>query len=255
MSVVAEAPITTSNAAPAMLQTPRRRRPNLRRMALIVGPILLFVAALIGYSIYRDAAQFVSTDNAQLTGQPVQVGSVNAGRVDAVNVAVGARVHPNDVLARVALPSQIGVAQNGQPKLDFLGSADSHVEVTAPFDGVVIAVPVAAGATVAQGQAIVLIMDPSQLWVNANIDETSVERVKLGQRVQVHVDALSADVPGWVQAITPATESTFSLLPSQTSSGNFTKVVQLVPVRVAVNLGDRPALLGTSAEVKIRVSD
>ena len=97
-------------------------------------------------------------------------------------------------------------------------------------------------------------VDPSQLWVNANIDETSVDRVKVGQQVTVHVDALNKDVPGRVESITPATASTFSLLPTSNTSGNYTKVTQEVPVRISVNLGNQPVLLGSSVEVKIQVA-
>jgi multidrug resistance efflux pump len=145
------------------------------------------------------------------------------------------------------------VAQNGQPELGFLPGGDSTVDVQAPLDGVVLAVPATPGATVQAGQALVTMVDPSQLWVSANIEETSIDRLKVGQAVSVHVDALGTDVPGRVEAITPATANTFSLLPSSSSSGNFTKVTQLVPVRIAVNLGSRPALVGSSVEVKIRV--
>jgi multidrug resistance efflux pump len=108
---------------------------------------------------------------------------------------------------------------------------------------------------VAAGQTIVSIVDPSRLWVSANIDETSIDRIRVGQPVDVHVDALNTNVAGRVEAITPATASSFSPLPSTNSSGTFTKVTQLIPVRVAVDLGNRPALLGTSVEVKIKVSD
>ena len=70
----------------------------------------------------------------------------------------------------------------------------------------------------------------------------------------MHVDALNQDVAGRVESITPATAGTFSLLPTSNTSGNFTKVTQLVPVRISVNLGNQPVLLGSSAEVKIRVA-
>jgi membrane fusion protein, multidrug efflux system len=170
---------------------------------------------------------------------------------------MGSPVHRGDVLASVALPSDTGTAQSGQPKLSFLGLSDSRVDVAAPVDGIVIALPVAIGATVQAGQAIVAIVDPTHLWVNANIDEISVGRVRMGQGVQVHLDALGADVPGSVEAITPATAAVFSLLPTSIGSGNFTKIAQLVPVRIGVFLdpAGQPALLGSSAEVKIRVQD
>lgn len=229
------------------------RRWRLRRVLPLLGALILVVAVGVGVGVYRESGLYVSTDNAELTGQPIQVGSMNAGRLERVNVRIGSSVLRNDVVATVALPSQTGIAQNGQPKLGFLGTADNHVDVTSPVDGIVIGVPVAEGASVAAGQAIVSVVDPRRLWVNANIEETNVQRVRIGQPVQVHVDALGADVPGRVEAITPATAASFALLPTGNSSGNFTKVTQLVPVRIGVNLGDRPALLGTSVEVKIRV--
>lgn len=238
----------------ALPPAPSARRRMLRRVVVPVVLVVLVIAAVIGGSMYREAQLYVSTDNAQVSGQPVQVGSANAGRVARIGVKVGDRVARGDVVAAVALPSQVGIAQNGQPKLDFLGSADTRVPVSSPIDGVVIASPVAVGASVQAGQAIIAVVDPGQLWVNANVDETSIDRVRVGQPVSVHVDALNRDVDGRVESITPATAATFSLLPSNNSSGTFNKVTQLVPVRISVVLGDQPTLLGSSAEVKIRVN-
>jgi multidrug resistance efflux pump len=234
-----------------------RRRPRLmtRRVLLPVLAVIVIAAALFGFNTYREGQMYVTTENAQLTGQPVQVGAMNAGRVDTIMPSIGASVHKGDVVAQVSLPSTVGMGQNGQPKMGFLGAGDTRVDVQAPFDGVVIAEPVAVGATVAAGQAIVTIVDPTQLWVNANIEETNVGRLKVGQTVTVHVDALGTDIPGRVEAVTPATANTFSLLPNSNASGNFTKVTQLVPVRISVNLGNQPLLLGANVEVKIRVAD
>ena len=240
----------------ALPEVPARKRAIFtRRVLLPVLAVIIVIAGFFLFNIWQDGQTYVSTDNAQISGQPIQVGSVNAGRVDAIMPNVGDQVHRGDVVASVALPSQVGVGQNGQPKMGFLGAGDTHVDIQAPVDGEVIAVPVAVGATVSAGQAIISIVDPSQLWVNANIDETTINRVKVGQPVTVHVDALGADVQGKVETVTPATENTFSILPSTNSSGNFTKVTQLVPVRISVHLGDQPTLLGGNVEVKIRVAD
>jgi multidrug resistance efflux pump len=245
----AHAPVAPPASEPAVLGPRPRRR--LGRIILPIVIVLLVVGAVIGFNIWESGQLFVSTDNASIAGQPVQVGSVNAGRVESVGPSIGSLVHQGDVLATVALPSVIGTAQNGTPRLGFLGAGDTRVSVTAPFDGVVIATPSPAGSTVQAGQAIVTIVDPTQLWVNANIDETQVGRVKVGQEVTVHVDALNADFPGRVASITPATSATFSLMPAQNTTGNFNKVTQQVPVRVSLNLGNQPTLLGGSVEVRI----
>ena len=230
-----------------------RRWASLRVLGLVAGLAVLAVAASLGFGTYRNSQLYVSTDNAQLSGTPIQIGAINAGRVASVLATVGSAVRVGEVVAQVALPTQIGVAQSGQPKLAFLGEADSRVDVQSPIDGVVLAVPTAVGASVQAGQPIVTVTDPGQLWVNANIDETSIARVSIGQTATVHLDALGADVPGRVEAITPAAASIFSLLPQANTTGTFSKVTQVVPVRIAVNLGNQPALLGTSVEVKIRV--
>jgi multidrug resistance efflux pump len=234
---------------------PTRRRLPRRLIVLPIVLIVLLVGGYFGYNAYRESLLYVSTENAQLTGQLIQVGSMNAGQVVAVTPTIGATVRRGDVVAQVALPSQVGVTQTGQPKLDFLGASDTRIDVKAPFDGVVVTNPAAVGANVAAGQAIVTLADPSQLWVIANIEETSIGKVKLGQPVTVHVDALNTDIPGRVEAITPATAGMMSILPTSNSSGNFTKVTQLVPVRISVNLTNRPLLLGANVEVKIRVAD
>jgi multidrug resistance efflux pump len=231
-----------------------RRRVNVRRLLIPIGAVLLIAAAAFGVNAYREGQMYVSTDNAQITGTPVQVGSMNAGRVRSISTTVGSPVHKGDTVAVIDLPSQVGTAQNGQPKLDFLGNGDSSVTVQSPLDGIVLAVPTTPGATVQAGQALITVVDPGQMWVNANVEETNVSRLKVGQAVTVHVDALGADVPGRVDSITPATASSFSLLPASNSSGNFTKVTQLVPVRISLSLGNEPVLLGSSAEVTIKVA-
>jgi multidrug resistance efflux pump len=259
---VAAPPVTSNGAAPvaaaelAPAASPRQR-PRLftRRVLLPLAAVVLVVGGVVGYTLYREGQLYVSTDNAQLTGQPIQVGSMNAGQVQSVFPTIGSAVHKGDVLAQVALPSQVGTAQNGTPKMGFLGAGDTRVDVVAPVDGLVIATPVGVGATVQPGTPIVTLIDPSQMWVTANIEETNIGRVRVGQPVTVHVDAQNADVPGKVEAITPATAASSSILPPSNASGNFNKVTQLVPVRISVNLGNQLTLLGTSVEVKVKVAD
>jgi len=248
-STVGRAAVPAADAPPA---APKPRR-NVRRIAVLVLGAVVVLGLLYTALRYRDSLLYVSTENAQLTGQPVQVGPASAGRIASLAASVGTAVRKGDVLAQVALPSMVGVGQNGTPKMEFLGAADTRVDVTAPIDGVVIAVPSAVGSTVAPGQPVVTLVDPAQLWVNANVEETKVSRLRAGQPVEVHVDALNTTIAGRVESITPATSAVFSLLPSTSGSGNFTKVTQLVPVRIAVSLGNQPSLLGSSVEVKVHV--
>jgi multidrug resistance efflux pump len=96
-------------------------------------------------------------------------------------------------------------------------------------------------------------VDQTKLYVVANVNETELSRIKVGEAVDVTVDSLSVTLPGRVEAITPASAGSFSLIPQSNSSGNYSKVVQVIPVRVAVDYGSMPLVLGSSVEVNIHV--
>ncbi len=234
----------------------RATRRGLRRT--VVLPVLAAVVIAVGYfgyGFWQDQALYVSTDNASIGGSLVQVGSLNAGRVASVAVDVGDRVSKDQVLATVTLPSALSTTASGTPKMGFRGTDDQVATVQSPIDGVVVARSANPGDTVGVGQPVLTIVDPSQLYVQAQIDETKAGRLRIGQPVEVSVDSLGQTLPGQVVAIDRATAATFSLLPQGNTSGNFTKVTQLVPVRIALDYGQAPLVLGASVEVRIRVEE
>jgi len=119
--------------------------------------------------------------------------------------------------------------------------------VVAPASGVISRTFVDAGEYVRVGQRVALLHDPHEVWIEANVRETEVARLKVGQRVQIRVDAYP-DRPrqGRVERIGAATTGEFRLLPTPNPSGNFTKVTQRLPVRISVsgNKGElRPGML------------
>ncbi|HZS00571.1 MAG TPA: efflux RND transporter periplasmic adaptor subunit [Chloroflexota bacterium] len=241
----------TAEASP----TPARKR---RRLLLLV-PILAVVGLLglyFGLRFWFESTYFVMTDNAQVTGDLVQVGSLNAGRVIEASLEVGQAVTKDQVIATVAVPQQVGtVPFSDTPLLDQTGSLNTQVAVRSPIDGVVAARLANVGGTVTAGQAIYALINPRQIWVNANVDEDKIERISRGQPVEVHSEALGRSFAGRVEAVTPASAATFSLLPAQNVSGNFNKVTQWVPVKILVDSGDTVLPLGTSVSVRIRVKE
>ena len=126
--------------------------------------------------------------------------------------------------------------------------------MTAPFDGVVSRAFVDPGEYVEAGQRIALLHDPEKIYVEANIRETDIRRLALGQRVTIEVDAYP-DRPfeGTIAMIGQAATSQFALLPSPNPSGNFTKVTQRLPVRIAVGQEDGVLRPGMMVEVFIHV--
>ena len=110
------------------------------------------------------------------------------------------------------------------------------------------------GEYVAAGQRILMLHNPNEVWVEANIKETQVGHLKLGQRVHVTVDAYPGVVfTGKVGRIGSATTARFALLPTPNPSGNFTKITQRVPVKIDIVNPPRPLTPGMMVEVEIDI--
>jgi membrane fusion protein (multidrug efflux system) len=111
----------------------------------------------------------------------------------------------------------------------------SFTVLKAPYDGVVGNRSVQEGDLVSPGQRLMALVPTRQLYIDANFKETQIQHLEPGSQVKVHVDAYS-DQPiiGTVESLAPASGSVFSLLPPENATGNFTKIIQRVPVRIAL---------------------
>jgi len=126
--------------------------------------------------------------------------------------------------------------------------------VISPVNGIVSQTFVTIGEYVIPGQRIAMVHDPNDIWIEANIRETEVRHLAVGQRVDVVVDAYpDRAFEGRIERIGHATTSQFSLLPSSNPSGNFTKVTQRLPVRVAIEQQQGLLRPGMMVEVYIDV--
>ncbi|PLK72795.1 HlyD family secretion protein [Rhizobium sp. TH135] len=105
----------------------------------------------------------------------------------------------------------------------------------APYDGVIGNLAVQAGDLVSAGKRLAALVPTSELYIEANFKETQIADLVPGSKVSIHVDAYG-DQPleGTVTSIAPASGAIFSMLPAENATGNFTKVVQRVPVRIAL---------------------
>jgi membrane fusion protein (multidrug efflux system) len=125
----------------------------------------------------------------------------------------------------------------------------NFTEVRAPVDGVVANKEAQVGAYVQAGTRLLSVVPMSSVYIEANFKETQLGRIKPGQTATISVDALlGLTLKGVVESIAPASGSEFSMLPPENATGNFTKIVQRVPVRIkipaeALQTGDmRPGL-------------
>ncbi len=242
-----------STPAPAASNGSARSRPIRNILILLVLLALALSGGYYGYRYWLEQSLYVYTDNAVITGSLIQVGSLNAGRVANVAADVGDRVTRNQQIATIVMPMALYVTKNGSKNMGYNATDDQSIPVNSPMDGVVVARNANPGDTVAAGQSILTVVDPTGFWVQAQVEETNIGRVHPGQLVEVTVDTLGQTYPGRVAAINRATAATFSLIPQSNTSGNYTKVTQLVPVKIAIRYGATPLVLGSSVEVKIRV--
>lgn len=129
----------------------------------------------------------------------------------------------------------------------------ARTDVKAPISGIAAKLP-HAGEFVRAGSNIMQVISHENLWIEANMKETDLENVTVGQAVEVHIDVYPGHTwYGKVTSISPATGAEFSILPPQNATGNWVKVVQRVPVRIGLSpAGKAPPLrAGLSAEIEI----
>jgi len=135
----------------------------------------------------------------------------------------------------------------------------NRCEIRAPSDGQVAKRSVQVGQQVAPGMALMAIVPMTQLWVEANFKEDQLKGMHIGQPVQLVSDLYGSGTifHGTVAGLSPGTGSVFSLLPAQNASGNWIKIVQRLPVRIALDskeLAEHPLRVGLSMKVEVETA-
>lgn len=112
----------------------------------------------------------------------------------------------------------------------------SFTTIKAPFAGIVGNLAAQKGQLVQAGTRLLALVPSDAVYVDANFKETQISRIKIGQTAQLHIDALPGQtIHGTVASFAPASGAEFSLLPPENATGNFTKIVQRVPVRITID--------------------
>jgi membrane fusion protein, multidrug efflux system len=208
---------------------------DLGRMRELVGKQVVSRQQLDAAQAAYDAAR------AQLAAAQNNAGSATAG---VANAEAGVR------LARARLSAAQAARDNAALQL-------SYTRVTAPVSGIVSRKQVEVGQLVQSGQPLLTIVADTGVWVTANFKETQLADIRVGQEVELDIDAYGgATATGKVESVSAATGAKFALLPPDNATGNFTKVVQRVPVRIMVTKGlgtDRPLRPGMSVVAHVNV--
>ncbi|RWP33954.1 HlyD family secretion protein [Mesorhizobium sp.] len=166
-----------------------------------------------------DAQTAVEQANAALVGADAQIAAAEAN----IGVLQAQRAETASTLASLQLAR------------DKAARDLSFTVLRAPYDGVVGNRSVEQGDLISPGQKLAVIVPMDKLYIVANFKETQLARLVPGEKVRISVDAIDGqDFEGTVSSLAPASGAVFSLLPPENATGNFTKVVQRVPVRIDV---------------------
>src|SRR6266700_2723046 len=213
----------------------------MRRSVLIPVVVILAITIAMGvgsYLLYNNY-NFYSTDDAQVTGNIVNVVPQISGTLTDLTVQVGDYVTANQIIGTV------------EP----MGFQSFTDRLRAPETGVIVQVPGVVGQQVTTASTVAQITDLQSVKVTAYVDESAIKNIAVGQAVDIHVDAYNSTVSGHVTQVIGAAASQFALLPTtDNSSGNYTKVSQRIPVYIYTNNPPDGSLLpGMSVEVTIHL--
>ncbi len=154
-------------------------------------------------------------------------------------------------LAERQASAQSAQAQAAQAELNL-----EYTRIYAPEDGIIGDKSVELNTQVTPGLEMFALTQTNDIWVEANFKETEIQKMRPGQSVRIHVDALSLDFDGYVEALPGGTGAIYSLLPPENATGNYVKVVQRLPVRIRFKPGQPGAerlAPGMSVEPKVWV--
>jgi membrane fusion protein (multidrug efflux system) len=260
--------MSTATLTPPPAKTTDRSPPGKQKKTFLVGlGILLGLTAVALYLIH--AARHETTDNAYTTANVHTISSRVSGTVIEVKVDDNEAVKQGQVLLRLdprdfqvsvdkaqaaydraladfnrveALKSDNAISrqeydqaqsnmQITKAELDDCRNQLSYCDIVAPSDGFIGNKTVQTGNRIPVGGSLMAVVE--DLWVVANYKETQVGNMKKGQKVKIHIDALSGKTfTGTIDSFSPGSGSIFALLPPENATGNFTKIVQRIPVKI-----------------------
>ena len=287
-------PAATPAPAPAAKKKMHPLIERYRTPALFIAGVI----ALVLIALYMfDAYTHEETDDAYVTGHLHDVAPRINGMVTKVLVDDNQLVHKDDVLVELdpteyqavtlAAKANLDVAQSNYDRLQPLiashavapedvdkakGTLDSDLAqyelaklqidystIRAPETGYVGRKNVETGDRVSSGQTLMVVVEPD-VWIEANFKETQLAHMRPGQPVSIKIDSIPDKVfEGKVDSFSPATGNEFALLPADNSTGNFTKIVQRVPVKILFNADsvrgyEQRIRAGESAVVKVAIT-
>jgi multidrug resistance efflux pump len=214
--------------------TPKTANRKVSKPLLIVAAIVILLAGLGvgGYSIY-EGNFYYQTDNAKVDTTIYQLTANASGKLVKVDTFQGEAVKAGQILARV----------------------DKGPYIKSPIDGTVIDVKLQEGDYVSASDVVAVVANTSDIYITANVEETNILQIHPGQSATVSLDAYGRSFAGYVEDVNTVTSAKLTgSMTSFTTSGTYTKVTQLIPVKIKLRDNiDLADIIGTNATVRIRI--
>ncbi|PKI10129.1 multidrug efflux protein [Staphylococcus shinii] len=212
----------------------------MKKMVLIniITIVVLVIIGVVGFHFYNQATGFVSTENAKVDGEQIKVSAPTSGEIKSFDVKNNEKLSKGDKVAEIAAKGEDGQSQK--------------MDIKMPQDGIIVKTDGMEGSIAQAGSPIAYAYNLDDSYITANVDEKDISDVEEGKDVNVKLDGEKAELKGKVEEIGKATASSFSMMPSSNTDGNYTKVSQVVPVKIS--LDSKPSknvVPGMNAEVKI----
>ncbi|HZP44377.1 MAG TPA: HlyD family secretion protein [Candidatus Binataceae bacterium] len=191
-------------------------------------------AAATNFRAQRDARRYAALLEQQVVPQEQYDQYHAAAGVEAARVASAAEAAGSALKAIAAREAEVDAARAA---LDQALLNLSYTKIYAPADGIVGHRAVQLGSRIQPAETLMFVTETDHLWVMANFKETQLARIHRGEPVTIHVDTFGRDYRGHVVNLPGASGDRFSLLPPENATGNYVKVVQRLPVRIAFDPG------------------
>lgn len=202
-------------------------------VANLIGILVICFFIAAGAYFYYEKANFIKTDDAVVKADLMPVVAPAQGVLTSWNIQDGTDVSDKNIVGGVS-------------------DGTKTIPVSARMNGKVIQNGARVNQVVQAGQVLAEEADMDHLYIVANIKESRLKDIKVGQSVDIKVDGDSGTkFEGVVKEIGYATNSVFSVLPQQSSTGSYTKVTQKIQVKISINQASSRVLPGMNAEVKI----
>jgi len=232
----------------------------MKKKLIITGIIVLAVIIGGGIAFYYhyENSHYITTDDAQISADMLAVTPQINGGITDWNAKVGDQVTKGEVLGTQEINTMLNSMAGTTPLSSAAEQAASDLltskaSVKSPIEGKIIQTTAIKGQMASTSTSLAVVADMADAYITANIKEANINDIKVGQKVDIRIDAFPGKTfNGKVENIGQAAESIFSLLSSQNSTGNFTKVTQLIPVKISIDGTDNTDLmLGMNTTVKI----